>query len=144
MSVEIIYEKKYPHFSLEEFQAQFSSEISEEREDSPRDYNELMKMLFDGTTYVLLPERIKSSEEFIKEAIEVSELYEFDTKIERHIDRICVRYSFDCGGGLKYINRILGMADQIAFDKNINNRDITILLDYFTHATIRNNRMVSP
>ena len=91
-----------------------------------------------------MPERIKVCEDFIRAAIGVSELYELDTKIERHFDHISVDYSFNCCGGLRDINRVIGMADQSSFFKDIFGWDITISLDFFTHAVVRNGRVVAP
>lgn len=139
MSVEIIYEKKYPRIDpMEEM------EMANEPEEPTPTFEEFMCKMQASTTYVLMPERIKASEGFIRTAIEVSELYKLDTKIERHFDHISVNYSFDCCGGLRDINRVFGMADQTSFFKDIYGWDITISLDFFTHASLRNGRVVSP
>ena len=144
MSKEIIYEKRYPRIDL----TAAMKEIEEEKVEAPNEpvpsFDEIMQKIALNTTLVLMPERIKASEEFIRIAKEVSELYELDTRIERHFDHISVTYSFDCGGGMSYINQVFGMADQFSFFTNIYGRDITISLDYFTHASLRNGRVVSP
>ena len=144
MSVEIIYKKKYLRIDPMEELKRVEMEAADELEQPRPTFDEIMQKNYANTTYVLMPERIKASEEFIQIAIEVSELYELDTKIERHLDHISVNYSFDCCGGLRDINRVFGMADEVAFFKDIYGWDITVSLDFFTHATVRNGRVVSP
>ena len=144
MSVEVIYEKNYPRVDLMEELVRKELEVAGEPEQPILTFHEMMEKIYANTTYVLMPERIKSSEEFIQTAIEVSELYELNTKITRHVDHICVNYSFNCGGGMRYINRVFGMADQFSFFKDISGRDITISMDYFTHTVVRNGRVVAP
>jgi len=144
MSVEIIYEKKYPRIDPMEEMKQIEAEMADEPEEPTPTFDEIMAKIQANTTYVLMPERIKASEDYIRVAIEVSELYELDTKITRHFDRITVNYSFDSCGGLRDINRVFGMADEVAFFKDIYGWDITVSLDFFTHATVRNGRVVAP
>ncbi len=104
MSVEIVYEKKYPRIDPMEEMKQIEIEMADEPKEPNPSYEEMMQKIQANTAYVLMPERIKASEDFIQTAIEVSELYELDTKIERHLDHISVNYSFDCCGGLRDIN----------------------------------------
>lgn len=104
MSVEIIYKKKYLRIDPMEELKRVEMEAADELEQPRPTFDEIMQKIYANTTYVLMPERIKASEEFIQTAIEVSELYELDTKIERHLDHISVNYSFDCCGGLRDIN----------------------------------------
>lgn len=144
MSVEIVYEKKYPRIDPMEEMKQIEMEMADEPKEPTPSFEEIMQKIQENTTYVLMPERIKASEDFIRAAIEVSELYELDTKIERHFDHISVDYSFNCCGGLWDINRVIGMADQSSFFKDIFGWDITISLDFFTHAVVRNDRVVAP
>lgn len=144
MSVEIIYEKKYPRIDPMEEMKQIELEMADESKEPTPSFDEVIAKIHADTTYVLMPERIKASEKFIQTAIEVSELYELDTKIERHIDRIIVNYSFDSCGGMRDINRVFGMADEFAFFKDVHGWDITVSLDFYTHAVVRNGRVVAP
>lgn len=144
MSKETIYEKTYPRIDAVKGMLQIEQEMAGKSNEPAPSFEEIMQKILTNTTYVVMPERIKNSEKFIQMAIEVSELYELDTRIDRHFDHISVTYSFDCGGGLQEINRVFGMADQFSFFTNIHGRDITVSLDYFTHATVRNGRIVSP
>lgn len=140
----IIYEKKYPRIDpLVEMKSMVQGTDDEPTDPIPT-FEEIMQKIQSDSTYVLMPKRVKACEKFIQTAIEVSELYELDTRIERRFDHVNVTYSFDCCGGLRYINRVFRMADQFSFFTNIHGRDITISFDYYTHATIRNGRIVSP
>lgn len=147
MNPEIIYEKKYPQINLTEEMKRIEQKVAKEPKE-PKEpvpsIEELLQKLQANTTYVLMPERIKAGEKFIKTAIEVSELYQLDTRIERHFDHICVTYSFDCCGAMRNINRVFGMADQFAFFKDIHGFDITVSCDFFTHTAIRNGMVISP
>ena len=144
MSVEIIYEKTYPHIDFAEALKEADALEVEEVKEPPPSFNEVLKKIYANTAYILMPERIKACEDFIKVAIEVSETYEIDTRIERRLDHVSVDYSFDCGGGMHDIGKVFGMADQFSFFKDINGRDITISMDFFTHAVVRNGRIVNP
>lgn len=144
MLAEIIYEKKYPHIDLMAELAHAEAKESRETEMHMATFDEMMEKTYANTTYILIPERIESSKKFIQTAIEVSALYKLDIRIERHVDHISVDYSFHCGGGMREINRVFGMADQFSFFKDIFGRDITISMDYFTHAVVRNGRIVAP
>lgn len=140
MNDEVIYEKKYPRTDLMKELVQAEVDGADEPDQPNPSFDEIMQKICANTTYVLMPERTKASEEFVRAAIEVSERYELDTKITRHLDHISVDYSFDCGGGMRDINRVFGMADQFSFFKDIFGRDITVSLDFFTHAVVRNGR----
>ena len=142
--MEIIYEKNYPRIKPMEEQNQVERKATDGSEQPVPTFDEIMQKIYANTAFVLLPARVKASGEFIRTAIEVSELYELDTKIERHFDHISVNYSFDCCAGLRTINRIFGMADQISFFKDIFGWDITVTLDFYTHAEIRNGMVVAP
>lgn len=144
MSIEIIYEKKYPRIDPIEEITKTKMEMGNRGNLPMPSFSDFMNKILSDTTYVLLPERIEASSEFIRTAIEVSELYELDTKIERHIDHISVSYSFDCCGGLRDINRVFGMADEFAFFKNIHGWDITVSFDFYTHAVLRNGMIMYP
>ncbi len=136
MNGEVIYEKKYPRLDL--------PEVEDDRERHLPDAETFRKRLLENRVLVPLPQRRKSAQEFICTAIEVSQQYEFDTKIERHDSHIAVTYSFDCGGGIGGMGKLLGMADELSFFKDILGADITIGLDYYTHAVIRRRRRGRP
>ncbi|MBE6932229.1 MAG: hypothetical protein E7464_02450 [Ruminococcaceae bacterium] len=135
MKVEIIYEKKYPHDDLSLLNEQIEPNDTDTLE--YKSFAELIESIQANTVYTLIPERVRTSKEFIHAAIKISEQFELDIRIERHIDRISVRYSFDCCGCLRGINRVFGMADQFYFFTDIYDHDITVVLDFFTHISHR-------
>ena len=95
-------------------------------------------------TLILLPERYVESKVFIKKAISVAELYDLDTKITEHDSHITVDYSFDCGGDAVFLINVIEMADSISFFTKIFDREVTISLDYYTHAVYLKNRLIAP
>lgn len=145
MSEEVIYEKKYPRIgSMEELEQVLALDTVDEPEQPSPSFDEIMQKIYANTTYVVMPERTKAREEFVRAAIEIAERYELDTKITRHADHISVDYSFNCGGGMREINRVFAMADQFSFFKDIFGRDITVSMDFFSPAVVRNGRVVAP
>lgn len=102
------------------------------------------KVRDDEDTLILLPERMQGSETFIKLAIEASELYELDTRITRKDDSIEVTYSFDCGGDMAFLIPVFRMADSISFFTGIYGFEITISLDYYTHAVYLREKLIHP
>ena len=144
MSAELIYEKKYPPIDPEKEIKRIELELAAEQQEPIPSFNEVYNKIMADTTYILIPERIKGSEAFIRTAIEVSRLYELDTRIERCDSHISVTYSFNCGGGMRDIRRVFGMADEFAFFKDVYGFDFTISLDYYTHAVIRRGRIIAP
>ena len=45
---------------------------------------------------------------------------------------------------MRDINPVFGMANQFAFIKDIYGWDITVSLDFYTHAVVRNSMVVNP
>ena len=105
----VIYEKHYPHPTFEEEMKELE-EYKKEVESSPNykpepvmTFDEFYKKMVSDRTLILIPERMKGSEEFVKLAIETSELYELDTKITRKDSHIAVNYSFDCPEAMDFL-----------------------------------------
>ena len=59
MSVEIIYEKKYPRIDPMEEMKQIEMEMADEPEEPTPSFDEIMQKIQENTTYVLMPERIR-------------------------------------------------------------------------------------
>lgn len=144
MKREIIYEKTYPRTIIREEDIEAAAKAECELGRPEVSFDEMMRRVEEKTTYLPVPERIRSSEEFIREAIDISELYSIDLKIVRFKDHISADLSFDCGGGMRYINRLFGMTDQFSFFRDSEGPEITVSLDYYTHIVMRNGRVVSP
>lgn len=146
MSEEVIYEMKYPREELFPCQSEqpHTETVKQESQAECRTFEEINMELMESTALILLPDRIKKSEHFIKEAIEVSKLYHLDTTITRHDSHITVTYSFDCGGSYRYLKPVLVMGDEYSFFSGVGGRGITLCIDFFTHAVLRNGRVVYP
>lgn len=92
-----------------------------------------------------MPERAEAANEFVRKAIEVSELYEMDIKIEKRTSHISATYYFNYGGTMKHLTDIIGMADDLAFfGRKDNAYDIVMSLDFYTHTVYRNERQTNP
>lgn len=146
----VIYEKHYSHPTFEEKMRELQ-EYQKEMESSPdykpepiKPFKEFYREMVENRTLILLPDRIVQAEEFIKLAVKVAELYEFDTTIKRKDSHIEVNYSFDCGGELDYLTPIIGQADSISFFTGINGFEITLSLDFYTHAVYDKGRLLHP
>ncbi|NBI16696.1 hypothetical protein D1841_06520 [Neglecta sp. X4] len=55
-----------------------------------------------------------------------------------------VNYSFDCAGDMVFLLSVFRKADSISFFTDIYGFDITISLDYYTHAVYNKGRLVRP
>ena len=143
MIEEVIYEKKFSKWEMptdEEL-----DEIKTNEEVEHLTHEQIMDRIYKDVVYVLMPERTEEAKAFVSKAIEVSNLYEMDIKIEKRTSHISATYYFDFGGGMKYLTDIIGMADDIAFfGRKDKAYDIVMSLDFYTHAVCRNGRQVSP
>ena len=107
-------------------------------------FDEFYKKMMKDRTLILLPERMKGSEEFIKLAIETSEMYELDTKITRKDSHIAVNYSFDCAGDMDFL---IPLSEWLTVSRSftgIYGFEITISLDYYTHAEFSKGKTYPP
>lgn len=139
---EVIYEKKYPTKEVE-----FPVEPVEEKpltDEQRKDAEQFLQELETSLVRVLLPQRQKGAESFIKAAIGVSELYQLDLRLTRHDSHISATLSFDDGGGMSALQPLLAMGDDFAFFSKIHGRDHTISVDYFTHAVYRHGHLIAP
>lgn len=146
----VIYEKHYPHPTFEEEMKELDKYMKELEGDpdykpSPTpSFKEFCQSMAENTTLFLLPEKAKRAEDFIKLAIETSEIYELDIKISREDSHIAVNYSFDSAGDMALLIPVFRQADSISFFTGIYGFDITISLDYYTHAVFHKDRLIHP
>jgi len=105
-----------------------------------------MEKIYEGVEYVPMPERAEAANEFIRKAIEISNLYEMDVKIEKIASHVSATYYFSYGAGMKHLTNIIGMADDLAFFFGRKDKayDIVMSLDFYTHAVYRNGRQITP
>ena len=143
MIEEVIYEKKFPKWEMptdEEL-----DEIKTNEEVEHLIHEQIIDRIYKDVVYVLMPERTEKAKAFVRKAIEVSNLYEMDIKIEKRTSHISATYYFDFGGGMKYFTAIIGLADDIACcGRKDKAYDVVMSLDFYTHAVCRNGRQVSP
>lgn len=142
---EVIYEKKFPKWEMpsDEELAEIKVDTDEPKEHLT--FEQIIEKVYEGVEYVLMPERTEAANVFIRKAIEVSDLYEMDIKIEKRTSHISVTYYFDFGGGMKALTDIIGMADDLAFfGRKDKEYDIVMSLDFYTHTEYRNGRQVNP
>ena len=86
---EVLYEKKYPKESpedLEELQRQLDAGELEEHEMPSAE--EFFRRLRKDDLYIPLPERKQKAANFIRAARKVSQLYELDITITKHISTV--------------------------------------------------------
>ena len=140
----IIYEAKYPRkdYTTDPF---FQKALKEAQDDPVKMSSEdIYKAILGNRQYISIPKREEEGNEFICHAIEVSKLYEFNVRITRNECCIQVDLSLDFSGSMKYISRLLGMADEISFDPDNGDRDLCISLIYYTHVVVRNGMSIYP
>lgn len=135
-----LYKKRYPKKENAELFFSF------ERKDKLKkiSFEDIMQELFQDTVYVCIPERKENAKRFIQTAIEVSNTYEIDIKIEEHLSHLTVYYYFDCSGCMGFLKRVVAYADDLAFFSHIEGYDIVMAIDYYTHAVYRRGRRMNP
>lgn len=98
----------------------------------------------ENTSFVVMPQRLAMRREFVNAAIEVAEQYSIDVVITEYDERITADLSFDCGGAMKLLKRVIGYADNISFFRGIRGREITLSVDFYTHAVFRSGKKLAP
>ena len=144
----IIYERKYPHKTVEEKLAEAEiwaqNHLGEEPEDPLPSFEELYQKVMSRRRLVLLPTRTNTAEQFIKTAITAGRTYEIDTKVVRMDSHISVTYQFDCGGEMDHLMPVFRQADTVSFLTDIDGFDIALILDYYTHAVYQGETLIHP
>lgn len=142
---EVIYEKKFPKWEMPSEEELSECKVDTDKPKERLTFEQIMEQIYKDVTYVPMPERTEEAKAFIRKAIEVSELYEMDVKIERRTTHISVTYYFDFGGGMKALTDIIGMADDLSFfGRNDKEYDLVMSLDFYTHTVYRNGRQENP
>lgn len=144
MRSKVIYEKIFPPMEIPSMEEIEETNATPDEETERLTFEEIMQKIYKDMVYVVIPGRAEKAESFIRKAISVSELYEMDIKIEQHFSHISVSYHFDCGGAMKHLIDIISEADEIAFFRPKEGRDIIMSLDFYTHAEYRNGRRIEP
>lgn len=140
MKKEIIYSKKYP---VRDYTAMME-QLKELPEGLIPTYDELMERIARDITYEVLPERKEKSRKFIQGAIRIAEIYEYDIEVRALDTNIQVNISFDGSRPLGLLNRLIGAADEVDLFLGGSERDVTLSLDYYTHAGYLRGRRIYP
>lgn len=132
----VIYSKKYPKVSVE---------AKGERSKKPNlTHEEIIAKIFRDITYKELPGREEKSRRFIQQAIEISEEYELDVEIQRLDISIMVYLSFDGPNILaRELRLLIAVADTVETFSNVFDRDVTLVLQYYTKAVYRRGRCIN-
>lgn len=132
----IIYSKKYPKVSVE---------VKEEPLKKPNlTPGEIIAKIFRDITYKELPGREEKSRRFIQQAIEISEEYEFDVEIQKTDISTMVYLSFDSPNILaRELKLLIAVADTVETFSNVFDRDVTLVLQYYTKAVYRRGRCIN-
>ena len=141
----VIYEKRYPRENAEGIET-LSKTLDKETEETQQipTFEEFLRQVYENQVCILIPERQRLAEKFIRTACEVSKLYRLDIKITQYSDHISVDYYFNAVGGLRYLREIVKYADEISFFANSMGYDIVMCLDFYTHAVFRNGHLMHP
>lgn len=146
----VISEKHYPHPTFEEEMREiekYQKELKKDPDYKPepiKPFEEFYKDIVENRTLIIMPERIKQAEDFIRLAIITSEEYELDTIIRKNDSHISVDYSFDSAGEMMFLLPILREADNISFFTGIRGYEITMSIDFYTHAEYLHGRLLHP
>lgn len=136
----VLFEVKYPNTDWSE---ELAEELPAERP-SRTEAMEFLDKIFSERTLVLMPNRVIESKRFVALAKRIAETYHVDTKITEHDSHISVTYSFHSNSGMVGLLNVMEMADDISFFYNVDDKPITLVLDYFTHAEYMRGRHVAP
>lgn len=138
---EIIYKKQFCKEPIEEIEPEMTNFTDSSHAPS---FEEIMKEIYSGVSYLALPQREKQAKAFIKAAIDLSNAYEVDIEIEEHFSHISVNYFFNCSAAMGFLKKIIQMADDISFFDHINGYDLVMSLDFYTKAVFKRGRLIQP
>lgn len=145
MQRKLLYKKNFPKNPiLKQLEQQKSADEFNAFHAQFPSLTEMLDHLEQSTTYIPRPYRIRNRKRFINAAIDFSEFYGIDVKIEQFKDHICASFYFDCGGAIRNTKTLLGMGDELAFFTNLQGSEVCMCVSYYTHHTVRNGQIVSP
>ncbi len=138
----VIYKKNYSREL-----AEADDKIMEEMYKTPNNATQFKEKtcfqnIFENMVQVLVTERIEASELFIEAAKEMGEYYQIDTIITKHEDRISVIYAVESGINFPGLKKMIALSDDLNFRND--NGTVLLTLFFYTHATYRSGRRVTP
>lgn len=140
----VIYSKKYPKESAEEKYKELLETAEGEPEKPDLTCEEIIAKIFKDVTYKELPGREEKSQRFIQQAIKISEEYELDIEIQKLDTSIIIYISFDGPRILaRELKLLIAVADNVETFSDVFDRDITLVLQYYTKAVYRRGRCIN-
>lgn len=138
----ILFEKKYPHMNLEDYDRVYDEATKSAIEEIKRDSKEMCRRVFERTVRVTMPERVEGIGHFVDMAKELAEFYEIDTTVTEYEDRIVATFVVDTYNTFSGIKKIILFSDDICFQQKEENIMLSVI--FYTHATYSSGRKITP
>lgn len=138
----VIYEKKFDHFTDDDYKHVCDEATAETDIPSWRDSSVFCKQLVENTVRIVIPYRMENQEFFIAQAKEIAEQNEIDTTIMEYEDRLIAEFRIGDSSTNFGIKGIIEYADDVFFgcDKG----EVVLSVIYYTHATYRSGTKITP
>ena len=94
--------------------------------------------------FIPVKERAAQAETFIKCAINGANIYGFDIRVEQRNGCIRVTLSFDGDRETCELHELFSMAHEFSFFKNLDDREFSIVLQFYTYDTVYRGKVVYP
>ena len=141
-SSKIIYEKKFPKITREEYDQRIEDTYSELPPFRHQDSQTFVKNLLESVVRIIIPDRMENSGFFISMAKQVAEHNEIDTVITEYEDRYVAEFHVDNDSTSFGLKDLIGYADHVSFGCEEGNAIVGVI--YYTHATYRSGRQITP
>lgn len=138
----IIFEKRFPKMTLDDYE-KLCENLGDET--APQEWDEpgvFYKKLLENMVRIAIPDRIESSGIFIALAKEIARGNEIDTVITEYVDRIDACFQIDTTSTTFGLKKLIEYADDISFA--CNGEYVVINVIYYTHATFRAGKQITP
>lgn len=141
MDDSIIYEKHFPEL-MEDINTMMEESTNLPCAPSKDDPAAYIHNLFSKTISVLIPERVQSAKQFVKQAKEIGHERCMDTVIKEEDNRIVVTYTLTDSVNFSCLKNLIAMADELSCAAE--GDEILFSLVYYTHMMYCNGRKVFP
>lgn len=141
-SSKIIYEKKFPKITREEYDQRIEDTYSELPPFRHQDSQTFVKNLLESVVRIIIPDRMENSGFFISMAKQVAEHNEIDTVITEYEDRYVAEFHIDNDSTSFGMKDLIEYADHVSFGCKDENAVVGVI--YYTHATYRSGKQVTP
>lgn len=138
----IIYEKRYPKLTPEDYDRMLEETESELSSYKRLDSATFFKNLMENTVRIVIPERMENRGFFIAMAKEVAENNRIDLIITEYEDRYIAEFYIGCDSTNFGLKELISYADDIRVGCDKENAVVSII--YYTHATYRSGKRVTP